>query len=115
MKKKNFEKNNSNSTQENAVTQVGDSNYGELERSKHSQVANAGSPHNFVTRNRLIGPILPEQLADGSAATTRLKRSPIFFFPVIFVGRYFHRQDSKNAFALAASDTFPNFSDKLAL
>lgn len=58
-KKKNFEKNNSISTQENAVTQVGDSNYGELERSKHSQVANAGSPHNFVTGNRLIGPILP--------------------------------------------------------
>lgn len=51
-------KNNSISTQENAVTQVGDSNYGELERSKHSQVANAGSLHNFVTRNRLIGPIL---------------------------------------------------------
>lgn len=85
-------KNNSISTQENAVTQVGDSNYGGLERSKHSQVANAGSLHNFVTRNRPIGPILlNEQLADGSAAPTRLKRLPIFFPPAIFVRRDFHR------------------------
>lgn len=57
-KKKLKKKNNSISMQENAVTQVGDSNYGELERSKHSLVANAGSPHSFEMRSRLIGPIL---------------------------------------------------------
>lgn len=45
MKELTWVKNNSISTQENAVIQVDDSEYGELERSKHTQGAKEGSPH----------------------------------------------------------------------
>lgn len=58
--------------QENAVIQVDDSDYGELERSKHAQGAKAGSPRNFLMGNCQIGPILRQQLADRSIATTQI-------------------------------------------